>query len=275
MRNYFCGWYYKCQSPTQTLAVIQAVHGGSCSIQLITDNGAWNFSEYSQRNTFSPDGFTLDLHGDQIWASGEVRFSKLSPLRYDIMGPFRFVPFMECRHSVVSMCHCVNGRLCINGEEYRFHNALGYIEGDRGRSFPRAYIWTQCFFDGGSLMLSAAEIPFAGLRFTGVICAILFHGKEYRIATYLGAKAEKIADGEIIVRQGRFVFSAALIEKQAHPLNAPVNGNMSRTIHESASCRAAYRFEKDGQVMFEFQSNRASFEFEYRGNKGVIGDDSS
>lgn len=273
MRNYFCGWYYKCQSPIKTLAVIQAVHGGCHSIQLITDKGSWNFPDYSQRNTFSPEGFTLDLRGDSISAVGAVRFDKLSPLRYDIMGPFRFVPFMECRHSVMSMRHYINGRICVNGEEYRFHNALGYIEGDRGRSFPKEYVWTHCFFDGGSLMLSAAEIPFAGLRFTGVICAILFHGKEYRIATYLGAKPEKIADSEIVVRQGGYVFSAALIEKQAHPLNAPVNGNMSRTIHESASCRAAYRFEKDGQVLFEFQSDMASFEFEYRGNKGVVRDD--
>ena len=56
MRNYFCGWYYKCQSPTQTLAVIPAVHGGSHSIQLITDSGAWNFTEYSARNSFGQDG---------------------------------------------------------------------------------------------------------------------------------------------------------------------------------------------------------------------------
>lgn len=170
----------------------------------------------------------------------------------------------------MSMRHRVNGSVCINGEEYLFENALGYIEGDRGRSFPKKYVWTQCFFDGGSLMLSAAEIPFAGLRFTGIICAILFHGKEYRIATYLGARPEKIADGEIVVRQGKYVFSAALVEKNAHPLRAPVNGNMCRTIHESASCRAAYRFEKDGQVLFEFQSDRASFEFEYGGKNEQI-----
>lgn len=270
MQNYFCGWYYKCQSPTQTLAVIPAVHGGSRSIQLITDGGAWNFTEYSARNTFGTDGFTLDLHADKISAVGEIRFGKLSPLRHNIMGPFRFVPFMECRHSVVSMRHCVNGSISVNGADYHFKNALGYIEGDCGRSFPKEYVWTQCFFDGGSLMLSAAEIPFAGLHFTGVIGAILFRGKEYRIATYLGAKTVKIADGEIIVRQGGYVFSAALVEKHAHPLNAPVNGKMSRTIHENASCRAAYRFEKNGQVLFEFQSDRASFEFEYGGNNEQI-----
>ena len=46
MRDYFCGWYLKCQSDTQTLAVIPAIHISkkmkSSSIQLITDEGAWN-----------------------------------------------------------------------------------------------------------------------------------------------------------------------------------------------------------------------------------------
>ena len=41
MRGSFFGWYFKCQSDTQTLAVIPAVHqvGGkrTCSIQIITD----------------------------------------------------------------------------------------------------------------------------------------------------------------------------------------------------------------------------------------------
>ena len=40
MKQYFCGQYDKCQSDTQTLAVISAVHGGSRSVQLITDDGA-------------------------------------------------------------------------------------------------------------------------------------------------------------------------------------------------------------------------------------------
>lgn len=56
---------------------------------------------------------------------------------------------------------------------------------------------------------------------------------------------------------------AALLEKRAQALNAPVNGNMERQIHESASCRAAYRFEKNGQALLDFQTDRASFEFEY------------
>ena len=48
-----------------------------------------------------------------------------------------FIPFMECRHSVWSMRHLVNGELSVNGKRYSFQNALGYWEGDRGSSFPK------------------------------------------------------------------------------------------------------------------------------------------
>ena len=281
MRDYFCGWYFKCQSETQTLAVIPAVHtskeGKSCSIQLITDEGAWNFAfpyeiyhEHKKdfhvqigKNSFDKSGISLNLQTPECAAIGSLQFGELSPIRYDIMGPFKYVPFMECRHSVMSMRHTVNGELCINGVPYRFENAVGYIEGDRGYSFPKEYAWTQCFFNGGSIMLSVANIPFGLFRFTGIIGDILWHGREYRMATYLGARAVKIENGKIVIRQGDAVLTVKLIEKKAHPLHAPVGGVMSRTIHESASCRTSYRFEKNGQVLFSFESDRASFEYEY------------
>ena len=81
--------------------------------------------------------------------------------------------------------------MCINGQKYYFRNAWGYWEGDCGRSFPKEYVWTQCFFNDGALMLSVADIPMAGIRFTGIIGVVLWRGKEYRIATYLGAKVVK------------------------------------------------------------------------------------
>lgn len=107
------------------------------------------------------------------------------------MGPFRYVPFLQCRHSVFSMRHSVHGQFCVNGTTYIFQNATGYIEGDRGYSFPRKYAWTQCSFPGGALMLSIADIPFCGFHFTGIISIVHLQGKEYRLATYLGAKADK------------------------------------------------------------------------------------
>lgn len=265
MRKTFCGWYFKCQSDTQTLAVIAAVHGGESSVQLICDDGAWNFTENLSGNIFAKDGIKLNLVSSTASVFGNLNFCEHSPIKYDIMGPFRFIPFMQCRHSVVSMRHRVNGEVFVNGKSYKFDDALGYIEGDRGHSFPSEYAWTQTFFVGGSLMLSVADIPFAGRHFTGVICVILWQNREYRLASYLGARAVKISDGEIIIRQGRYTFTARLMENNGRALNAPIGGQMGRTIHECSSCRAAYRFEADGKRLFDFTAENASFEFEYGG----------
>ena len=214
MRGTFYGWYMKCQSALQTLAVIPAIHrsgkGGSCSIQMITDHDAWNVTfppEMFRRqgknlwigeNQFGQNGLQLKIRTPGLTVNGKLDFGALSTLRYDIMGPFSMFPFLECRHSVWSMGHTVNGTLCINDQMFHFQNANGYWEGDEGRSFPKEYVWTQCFCSGGSLMLSVADIPMVGIRFTGVIGAILWHGKEYRLATYLGAKVVQLQNGNIL-----------------------------------------------------------------------------
>lgn len=279
MKGFFYGWYLKCQSDTQTLAVIPAVHRTgkkrTCSIQVITDDGSWiipfSANEFRRsgdyisigQNRFGKRGIRLDIHTPELNLKGKLRFGPLSPLNYDIMGPFALVPYLECRHSVRSMRHSVFGTVYVNEKNYSFDNAWGYWEGDRGRSFPKEYAWTQCCFPGGSLMLSVADIPIAGFHFNGVICAVLWRGREYRLATYLGAKAVRIQDGRIRIVQDDLELEARLLYKAANPLKAPTMGDMVRTIHESAACRAYYRFRKGRTTLFAFESDRASFEYEY------------
>lgn len=279
MYDSFYGWYLKCQSDTQTLAVIPAIHNignkHSCSIQIITDKDAWTVmfpadvfkrtrrNIFIGENRFSERGMHLAMHTSQVTVRGEVNFGPIFPLKYDIMGPFALVPFMECRHSIWSMRHSVRGNVCVNGQKYIFRDACGYWEGDCGRSFPKAYIWTQCFFPEGALMLSVADIPMAGIHFTGVIGVVLWRGKEYRIATYLGARVVKIQNKMVRVKQGSLELGVRLLETSGRPLKAPLNGDMVRTIHENVSCRAFYRFCKGDHTMFAFETGRASAEFEY------------
>lgn len=109
MYGSFYGWYMKCQSDTQTLAVIPAVHQigrkRTCSIQLITESNAWtvtgsaklfrqkNKDIYIGENRFGEKGVQLDVHTRQLHVKGKLDFGSLSSLKYDIMGPFAFVPF--------------------------------------------------------------------------------------------------------------------------------------------------------------------------------------
>lgn len=189
-------------------------------------------------------------------------FGSLFPLKYDIMGPFSLLPFLECRHCVRSMKHSVSGKMFVNGQEYLFQDAIGYWEGDQGYSFPKEYAWTQCSFPGGALMLSVADVPIAGFHFRGIIGVVLWKGREYRLATYLGAKAVQVKEGKLWIVQGNLELEARLLEKVRCPLKAPDNGNMMRTIHENVACRAYYRFKKGEYTFFSFKTDRASFEYE-------------
>lgn len=279
MHNYFCGWYYRCQSDTQTLAIIPSVHktkeGDFCAIQLITDTVAFHvpfpYRDFRKDgsqieiglNRFGDEGIHLNIHTPDLLAIGDLRFGSFSPLRYDIMGPFRYVPFMQCRHSVFSMKHTVNGEISVNGMPYVFRDGTGYMEGDRGHSFPKEYLWTQCSFPEGSLMLSVADIPFGTFRFTGIVGIVYLHGKEYRIATYLGAKPVSITPDEIIVRQRRYTLIIKPEVSYGHPLQAPVGGAMHRTIYEHPACKVYYRFERNRKTLLELDAPNAAFEYEY------------
>lgn len=274
MRNYFKGVYFKCQSDTQTIAIIPAKHETdgkrSYSIQIITEDGVWYEKiEGFDKQCFAKKGLELKIDKANFKIIGDLQFAHLTSLKYDIMGPFAFLPFMECRHSIYSMLHHVNGKICINGKEYIFENAYGYWEGDSGCSFPKEYVWTHSFIEGkdkrieGSLMLSIADILLAGVHFTGIIGIVFWKGKEYRFATYLGARVVQKGNHSLLIRQGNMELEARLLEQKPHPLQAPVNGAMVRTIHENIACKAFFRFRTKGITEFTFETDKASFEYEY------------
>ena len=65
--------------------------------------------------------------------SGELQFRDNVPwpnhwYSPGIMGPYSFVPFMECYHGIVSMDHSIHGQLDIEGERINFDQGRGYIE---------------------------------------------------------------------------------------------------------------------------------------------------
>lgn len=230
MQNSFFGWYFKCQSDTQTLAMIPAVHKSglkrSCSIQIITKNQSWNIDfpassfHYTDgniciaKNRFGKNGIFLAIHTPELLIDGKLRFGHMHPLKYDIMGPFSLLPFLECRHSVQSMWHSVHGRAYINEQEYLFRNAFGYWEGDQGSSFPKEYAWTQCGFQGGSLMLSVANVPIAGYHFRGIIGVVLWKGKEYRMATYMNGSSRFLHLYHLLLTGTVHYFFSATLHKK-------------------------------------------------------------
>lgn len=281
---YFEGWYIKLQAPSGTsLALIPALHieqtgQRSASLQIITADRTW-YLEYPAagfsacrdpfqasigQSIFHTQGLLLDIQRDDLSLHGDVRFDALMPLKSDIMGPFRFLPAMECVHGVISMGHALSGSLTLCGEAIDFTDGTGYIETDRGCSFPSRYLWTQCAWrehQQNGLMLSIATIPLPIGHFTGCICAVLYGGQEYRLATYRGVRIERWSSGGAVIRQGKLRLEAELLEEQARPLRAPVKGNMVRTVHESVCAKVRYRFYIGEQLLFDHTDSGAGFEY--------------
>lgn len=281
MGEYFYGWYFRCQGEDGTFAVIPAVHGfggkWSCSVQVIMENSsrekAYPIRQFRinrkkgimqiGENLFSRKGLRLNMEDErQGYIKGVLRFGEFAPPSYDIMGPFRYVPCMECRHAVYSMEHSVDGEVNVAGEKLRFRGGRGYMEGDSGKSFPEKYVWTQHFFDKGSLMLAAASIPLSGMRFAGTIGVLRRGGNEYRFATYLGASVRQMEKGELCIRQGKSVLKVQMPKSGGRALNAPCRGKMSRRIREEIACPVEYELTYGERTVWHEKAARAALECE-------------
>lgn len=279
----FEGWYFKHQRGKNTLSLIPGVNfdrsgGGTAFLQVIANDFsrfiAYPVSQFSARgdplklrlgaSLFTERGVHLSVGEPGFSMFGTIRYGRTAPLKYDVMGPLRFFPFLECRHGVVSRRHRLFGRVVVNGSCVDFDGGTGYIETDRGTSFPKNYLWTQCNTFAGRdtcIMAAVADVPIAGISFRGCLCSVYDGGKEYRLATYLGARVESCRRSGVILRQGRHLFKAELLGGAPNSLLAPESGGMTRTIHEHAACSMRYRFYEDGRLRFDLQSDSASFEF--------------
>ena len=53
------------------------------------------------------------------------------------MGPFSYLPLMECYHGILSMDHNISGSIDYNDQTIDFNEGRGYIEKDYGKSFSK------------------------------------------------------------------------------------------------------------------------------------------
>lgn len=282
---YFEGWYFKNQFEDNIIAFIPGinikVNGEKYSfIQIITKSKSYNikydFKDFSisddkltikiKDNIFSTRGIIINIKNKDIHIKGRLIYSNITPLKSDIMGPFKYFSSMECFHGVLSADHIVNGSLYINNEEVKFIDGKGYIEKDFGKSFPETYLWIQSndfIIENTSIMVSIADIPFLGYKFKGCIAIVYYKGKEYRLTTYNGVKIISYNEKGLVVKKGKYKLE---IDIEVHGLQgqnllAPSEGEMTRTIYENISCSARFKFYIGNELIFDLISNKSSFEY--------------
>lgn len=263
-KRYFEGWYFKVVNADESKAfafipgIAMDKNGRHQAFVQVLD-GKKRTAEYHKidagefkpnrtkfeieigQNLFSNDTMRLDLPT----VAGELHFYNPIPWPNNwyspgIMGPYSFVPFMECYHGILSMDHLIKGQLTIQGEPIDFTNGRGYMEKDWGRSFPGAYFWMQTnhFSQSGiSLKASVAKIPWLGGSFVGFIAGVWIHDKLIQFTTYNGSRLIKsFADRnevKLVLENRQYRLEILAHREKATQLASPILGFMDGRIDES------------------------------------------
>jgi len=221
-------------------------------------------------NFFSGDAMQLDL--PEI--KGELLFKNTTPwpshlYSPGIMGPFSFVPFMECYHGILSLDHQIQGELEIHGKKVNFENGRGYLEKDWGSSFPSAYFWMQSnhFSQKGiSVKISVAKIPWLGKSFVGFIGGLWLSDRLIQFTTYNGTKLIKSYANkdkvEIVFQNSAYRLEVFAHREMATLLASPIHGFMEGRIEESMNSSIKIKLidNKTKQVIFSDVGHHAGLE---------------
>ncbi|MCX5977135.1 MAG: tocopherol cyclase family protein [Coprothermobacterota bacterium] len=160
------------------------------------------------------------------------------------MGPFAFIPFMECYHGVLSLDHSIGGTLHWGEKAIDFHHGRGYTETDYGQAFPRAWVWMQSnhfSIPGTSLTLSVARIPWLEVAFRGFVIGFWNEGRLHRFTTYLGSRLRTLSatDQEVrlVVESRQECLRIRAIRSGKGLLHAPYRVTMERRVTESLTAQ--------------------------------------
>ncbi len=294
-KNYFEGWYFKHVSagldhvfsfiPGVSLnerdphAFIQVLDGASGESAYVT----YPLSEFSyKRNTlflkignsvFTNKYISLDINNEKISVTGKIEYHNVVKypvklLAPGIMGWYSYVPFMECKHGIVSVNHDLSGGLIVNRSMIDLNNGKGYIEKDWGSSFPESWLWIQAnnFNDHNScLHFSVAKIPWRGKYFIGFIAFLYYKGKFHLFSTYNNSQIIELSHAGnsafIVIKNRHEMIKIYSARSFSGELKAPVAGNMTRRIRESIDSRVSIALYDSGQkVVYTDSSSRAGIE---------------
>jgi hypothetical protein len=290
--SYFEGWYYKILNAKEDNAYaiipgiamdergnkhafIQTLDGKN----MISDYIKFPFNDFQSDpnefsvkigdNHFSIDNISINLPK----VNGNIKFIDIIPwpkkwYSPGIMGPYSFVPFMECNHGILSMDHSIVGILNINSKLIDFTNGKGYIEKDWGRSFPSAYIWMQSNHfnkENVSIKASVAKIPWRGSSFVGFICGIWMNNKLIQFTTYNKTQLKKVlvdkSKVEVEMFNKNYNINITMHRSESTSLASPILGFMNGRINESMTAEIDVALmDKNNKIIFSGTGRNAGLE---------------
>lgn len=219
--KYVEAWYFKHQKGDQSLCFLIGKTKEKAFLQMITNNACKVF-EYKLReykvfeqcmqirigdSIFTKDGCVVYAKDKDMRIRGRLNYGRLTCSKYS--SEKYKSGFSILGRSIISLDHNVTGTFEINGEKLDINGAKGYIEhsNDRGKDMK---FWCQCnsFENKTGIMICAKRIFLLKNSFDAVEASVFYHGKEYRFASYFGARVSECDDKGIVINQGRYRLEA-------------------------------------------------------------------
>jgi len=301
--SYFEGWYFKHVSkdlnhvfsfipgislseddPHSFIQVINGITGKTNYITYPVNRFIWKKNKLYLKigdSVFTDKFIDLNLENEEIKVSGRLEYSNIvkypkTLLSPGIMGWYSYIPFMECKHGIVSVNHKVSGVLNIDKGIIDMNEGRGYIEKDWGSSFPEAWIWIQSNNFNNTdtaFTFSVARIPWLGKYFPGFISFLYFDKRFFLFSSYNNSALQEINfDGKTLsftLKNNYSTLKVTAVKNKSGELLAPVSGKMSRRIKESIdSFITISLYDRHNNLIYNDSAQRAGLEiidkiFEY------------
>lgn len=285
-KHYFEGWYYKIvdSKAENTLAVMPGISIGEWDahafVQVLYNDKQVHYYRYDLEefefnehkfeimigdNYFSKTRMRLSLKSADLSIIGDLYFSNIMQMpkslcRPGAMGPFLYLPFMECYHEIINIQHNIIGHLKVLRERIDFTGGIGYIEKDWGKSMPQSWIWLQSNHfqpDDVSISISIGRASCCGAGFIGFIALFRYKDRIFLFSTYSGAKIRRIFYNnnqlQITIKDCRFRLDLTVRHgKGGGSIQAPINGRMTRAISETMNAVTKLRFsDRKGNILYQ------------------------
>ena len=188
------------------------------------------------------------------------------------MGPFSFVPGMQCKHGILSLHHLVTGTISLEATATAptrhftlSDEAVGYLEKDWGSSFPRRWTWLQSNHFSGvdgpcCLTVSRGVVPWVTGAFEGFIVGLLWPGGFVRFTTYNGSSCRQNVHGTQLhlecTRGTERLNITTEVPSEGAGLAAPqAIGGMSGKVNESLTARATIVYTRGSQTLLKTEAH--------------------
>ena len=294
-KNYFEGWYFKHvtsdlnhvhsfipgislnpREPHSFIQVINGITGETDYVSYPLERFSWDKNSLCLKigdSVFTDKYVDLNIKNENLHVTGHVDYRnmiryKSSLLSPGIMGWYSFVPYMECKHGIVSVNHDLNGRISIGGNSIDFSDGKGYIEKDWGTSFPEAWIWIQSnnfSSHNTSFSFSVAKIPWLGKFFMGFISFLYLENRFILFSTYNKSVISDLHHDKesvsLTMKNKTCILKVKVVKNIFGELRAPEAGDMSRHIKESIDSTVELTLlDNRGNLIHEDSGKRAGLE---------------